>query len=345
MSEPEVIARVEGSVGRLTLNRPGALHALNRAMCDAMIGSLLVWRDDPAVDTVLIDHRGERGFCAGGDVRAAAADAKYARAFFRAEYQLNALLFRYPKPVVAVMDGVTMGGGVGLARPARFRIATDRTVFAMPEGAIGLFPDVGAGWWLPRLPGRVGLWLAMTGARLGPADCVLLGLATDYVRGARVEALKADLIAAPERFEERLTEFEDDPGEPPIAAVRDDIDRLFGHSSVEMIVEALRDDGSEWALAQLAAVLAASPTTLKAAFRQLRIGGELERFEDEMAVEFRMATRIAASHDFREGVRAVLVDKTGAPAWDPPSLEAVDAGRLDKLFAPLSKKEEWRPIG
>ena len=240
MSEPPVIVRTEGAVGLLTLNRPQALHALTTQMCGMMADALVAWRGDPQVQAVLIDHAGPRGFCAGGDVRAAAESGRNggadARAFFRAEYQLNALLQAYEKPVVAIMDGVVMGGGAGLALPAQFRIATERTLFAMPEGAIGLFPDVGAGWWLPRLPGYSGLWLAMTGARLGPADCLLLGLATDFVDSAGVEPLKQALVDAPQRFEERLTELEGDAGEPPIALVREAIDHAFGQPTVEAIV-------------------------------------------------------------------------------------------------------------
>ena len=191
MTEPaEVIARVEGHVGRLTLNRPSALHALNTGMCEIMIEALLVWQADPGVNLILIDHAGERGFCAGGDIRmlaeSGAGDGAEARRFFFTEYRLNELLFRYPKPVVAIMDGVTMGGGVGLSMPARYRVATERTTFAMPESGIGLFPDVGGGWWLPRLPGQTGLWLALTGARLKAADCVALGIATHFVESAKV---------------------------------------------------------------------------------------------------------------------------------------------------------------
>lgn len=345
MNEPDVIVRLEGAVGRLTLNRPKALHGLTGAMCGEIIGALLAWRDDPGVHSVLIDHAGDRGFCAGADVKAVAADADYARAFFRLEYQMNVLLFRYPKPVVAAMDGIVMGGGVGLSMPARFRIATERTLWAMPEGAIGLFPDVGAGWRLPRLPGSVGPWLALTGARLGPADCLLLGLATDYVHASRLADLKADLLVDPERFEERLTEVEDDPGEPPVALERDRIDRCFGHPTIEAVFEALKAEGGPWAEAQLAALADASPTTLKVAMRQLRIGAQLERFEDEMAMELRLASRLAVSHDFREGVRARLIDRSGPPAWKPDRLEAVGADLLDALFAPLPDDEEFRPVG
>ena len=349
MDEPEILARVEGSVGRLTLNRPKALHALTLGMCQAMTDALLAWRDDPDVKLVLLDHSGERGFCAGGDIKALAesgrGDGSAARKFFHTEYRLNHLLFVYPKPVVAVMDGVTMGGGVGVALPARYRIATERTVLAMPEGAIGLFPDVGAAWRLARLPGSVGIWMALTGARLGPADCMLLGLATDYAPSVRAQQLRALLIAEPERFEEHLTELEGDPGDPPLSLVRDDIDRLFGHPTLEAVVEALRADRSEWAKAQLAAVERHSPTTLKVAFRQIHDAARLERFEDQLAVDYRLASRIAGSHDFAEGVRAVLVDKDNRPTWRPATIEAVDPAALDALFAPLPPEEEWRPVG
>ena len=181
-SIPEIIARIEGRVGRLTLNRPKALHALTTPMCLALSAALLAWKDDPAVDLVLIDHAGERGFCAGGDIRMMAEagknDPDAGAAFFLAEYQMNELLQRYPKPVCAVMDGVTMGGGVGLSVYARYRVATERTLLAMPETGIGLFPDVGMGWVLSRLPGEMGTWMALTGARLKAADGLHLNLCT-----------------------------------------------------------------------------------------------------------------------------------------------------------------------
>src|SRR3989344_6971804 len=237
MTEPEIIARVENGVGRISLNRPKAIHALNRAMCEAMTEALLAWREDAAVQSVLIDHAGERGFCAGGDIRmiaeSGAGDASEAKAFFLAEYRLNHLMFDYPKPITAIVDGIVMGGGVGISEPADIRIATDRTTFAMPETGIGLFPDVGGGWPLPRLPGRSGLWLALTGARIKAADCEMLGIATDYVESSQLEALKAAVIADPAAVETHLTTFEADPGRPPLAAHRDEMDRLFDKESVE----------------------------------------------------------------------------------------------------------------
>lgn len=276
MSEPEVLTRIEGRVGRITLNRPQAIHALTTNMIALITGALLAWRDDPAVELVLIDHSGERGFCAGGDIRmlaeSGAADGSKAREFFFNEYRLNHLLFHYAKPRVAIMDGITMGGGVGLSRPCRFRVATERTTFAMPETGIGLFPDVGGGWYLSRMPDHIGLWLALTGARIKAADCQLLQIATDYVESARIPELKAAIVADPQRTEALLTEFEGDAGRPTIAQHQDEIARLFAQPSVEAIMAALEAAGSDWAREQLAVLATKSPQTLKVAFRQLQLG-------------------------------------------------------------------------
>ncbi len=343
-----ILARIEHGWGRLTLNRPKALHALNQEMCERMTAALVAWRDDPGVLAVMIDHTGERGFCAGGDIRQIAeggrGDGAGARAFFLAEYRLNHLLFGYPKPIVAIMDGVTMGGGVGISAPAQYRIATERTVFAMPETGIGLFPDVGGGWFLPRLPGETGLWLGLTGARLRAADCLLLGVATDYVEAARIEALTAALLQAPHEIDTVLTEFESDAGSPPLAQVQDDIDRLFAGDRIETILARLEADGSDWATGQLTTLKTKSPQALKVTLRQLRAGKARASFADEMEIEFRLAVRICRRPDFREGVRAVIIDKDNAPRWDPPSLAQVDDALLDALFAPLPEGEAWTPL-
>ncbi len=345
---PPVIARTGCGWGRLTLNRPKALHALNTEMCRLMIEALVAWRDDPAVQAVMIDHTGARGFCAGGDIRmiadSGASDGKAAQAFFFEEYRLNALLHGYAKPVVAIMDGVTMGGGVGISAPASYRVATERTVFAMPETGIGLFPDVGGGWFLPRLPGQTGMWLALTGARLKAADCLLLGVATDYVPQGEVERLKAELLDRPEAIDTVLTEFEGEAGEPPLAAHREDIDRLFSGEIMETIFAALEADGGEWASAQLAVLETKSPQALKVSHRQLRQGRDMESFEGEMAMEYRIASRVCRLPDFQEGVRAVIVDKDNSPRWAPATLEAVTEQRLDAIFEPLPTGEEWTPL-
>lgn len=336
----EVIVRVEGGVGRLTLNRPGALHALTTGMCRTLTGALLAWETDPAVTAVLLDHSGARGFCAGGDIRmlaeSGAADGAQARDFFFTEYRLNALLMRYAKPTIALMDGVVMGGGVGLALPCRVRVATERTTFAMPETGIGLFPDVGGGWHLPRLPGKTGLWLALTGARIKGADCLALGVATHFVESARIEDLKAALLAGDPAAADR---FAADPGPAPLGPHRAEIDRLFGGDSVEAIFAALAADGGEWAAAQLKTLRTKSPQTLKVAFRQLALGAAAESFEANMQMEYRIGARVVARHDFLEGVRAVIIDKDQAPKWSPDTLEGVTEVMLDEIFAPLD--EEW----
>jgi enoyl-CoA hydratase len=346
----DVIIGVENGLGRLTLNRPGALHALNTRMCRLMTDALLTWRTDPGVKAVMIDHSGERGFCAGGDIRmlaqSGAGDGAEAREFFFTEYRLNDLLFRYrtEKPVVAIMDGVTMGGGVGLSMPARYRVATERTTFAMPETGIGLFPDVGGGWFLPRLHGKTGLWMALTGARLKAADCELLGLATDVVESARLPELKAAIVADPTAIETLLTEYEVDPGRAPLADHRDEIDNLFGHDTVEAIFAALSADGSDWAKAQLATLQTKSPQTLKVAMRQLAEGERMTAFSDNMAMEYRIGARVVQKHDFIEGVRAVIVDKDNAPKWSPDTLEGVTEAELAEIFAPLPPDQEWTPL-
>jgi len=339
-STEDMLARVENGVGRITLNRPAALHALTTGMCQAITAALRAWEQDPAVTAVLFDHSGERGFCAGGDIRmlaqSGAADGSQARAFFFVEYRLNALLMRYAKPTIAIMDGVVMGGGVGLSLPCTVRVATERTTFAMPETGIGLFPDVGGGWHLPRLPGKTGLWLALTGARIKGADCRALGIATHFVESARVAELKAAIVAGDLAAADR---FATDPGPAPLAPHRAEIDRLFGGESVEAIFAALAADAGAWAQTQLKTLQTKSPQTLKVAFRQLALGAAAASFEDNMRMEYRIGARVVARHDFLEGVRAVIVDKDNAPKWSPDTLEGVTEAMLDEIFAPLD--EEW----
>jgi enoyl-CoA hydratase len=346
--DPEVIVRIEGAVGRITLNRPQALHALNTNMIRLITQALVTWVDNSIVKLVLIDHAGERGFCAGGDIRmlaeSGAGDGREAREFFFEEYRLNHLLHEYPKHVVAIMDGITMGGGVGLSRPCRYRIATERTTFAMPETGIGLFPDVGGGWYLSRMPDHIGLWLALTGARIKAADCELLGLATDCIAAKDVEAFKAGVVADPEHMETLLTELEVDAGRPPVAQHQDEIARLFAGDSVEAIVAALSVAGTDWAREQLAILATKSPQTMKVAFRQLQLGRAMTSFADNMAMEYRIGARVVQRHDFLEGVRAVIVEKDNAPKWDPPTLEGVTKATLDAIFAPLPSTEEWTPL-
>ncbi|MDQ3478898.1 MAG: enoyl-CoA hydratase/isomerase family protein, partial [Pseudomonadota bacterium] len=336
----DVIVSRQGAVGRLRLNRPKAIHALTTAMCDTMSQALLRWRDDHEVQAVVIDHAEGRGFCAGGDVvmlaKSGADDGSQAREFFFAEYRLNHLLFTYPKPTIALMDGITMGGGVGISLPCTHRIATENTRLAMPETGIGLFPDVGGGWYLSRLPGRVGQFMALTGARLDGAECHYLGLATNYVQQSSLAALVERILAGPDRIGGALGSASATPPEPKIAANLAPITRTFAADTLEQIEAALEADGSPWAKAELATIRIKSPLSCKVSLRLLAQGAGRASFADEMRAEYALAGNVVRTHDFGEGVRALLIDKDNEPQWDPATPEAVTEAMLDELFAPLA---------
>ena len=336
---------VEGGVGRISLTRPKAIHALNLEMCEAMLDQLVEWIGDVQVTTVIVDHGEGRGFCAGGDVRWLVAEGSEedARSFFHTEYRLNHLMFTYPKPIVAFMDGVTMGGGVGISAPARYRIATENTGLAMPETTIGLFPDVGGGWYLSRLPGATGAFLALTGARLDGAECFALGLATHYLPSASMEDVKAAIAAAPGDIDKILAEASIEPPAARILGNRERIDRLFGLPRYEDILAALADDPSDWAAKELETLRHKSPSSCKISLRLLKEAASLPDFAAEMALEYRLAARVAVAQDFHEGVRALLIEKTGKPHWRPPSPEAVTDEMLDAIFAPLPDGQGWTP--
>ena len=347
MTEQVLIQRI-GAAGVLSLNRPKAIHALTVDMVQAMTAALLAWRDDPAVEAVVIDHAEGRGFCAGGDIaylrNSALNDGGVSgRKFFHDEYQLNHLIFAYPKPVTAFMDGITMGGGVGISQPARFRVATENTRFAMPETGIGLFPDVGGGWYLSRLPGRIGQFLALTGARLDGAECLWAGLATHYLPHEALAEAK-----------QRIAQGHEPGGvlaalsvTPPHARIEDNamaIARHFASDKYEDILASLEGDDSEWAAKELATLHTKSPQTCKVALRQLATSAGLSDFADNMQQEYRIASRVLVRPDFAEGVRAVIVDKDNAPRWDPVTPQGVTGALLDAIFAPLPANEEWKPL-
>jgi enoyl-CoA hydratase len=273
-----------------------------------------------------------------------AGDASEAKAFFMVEYRLNHLMFDYPKPITAIVDGIVMGGGVGISEPADVRIATERTTYAMPETGIGLFPDVGGGWFLPRLPGQTGVWLALTGARLKAADTVFLGIHTHYLPADALEAFRFILAADPAYPIDVADGLEADPGEAPVEAHLAAIDRLFAFDTVEEIFAALEADGSDWASAQLATLQTKSPQSLKVTLRQLRLGANQPSFAANMALEYALGGRVVRTHDFQEGVRAVVVDKDNAPNWSPADLSGVSEADLDRLFAPLPESEAWTPL-
>jgi len=336
----EVIIHRQGVAGRITLNRPQALHALNEQMCLTMDAALQAWSDDPEIELVVVDHaEGTRGFCAGGDIRmlaeSGAADGSAAQAFFRAEYRLNTRIKNYPKPYVAFIDGVTMGGGVGISVHGSHRVATERTNFAMPETGIGLFPDVGGGWFLPRLGPPLGMWLALTGERLKGGDVCAAGVATNFVESKVVDVVKTSVCDG----ELALLEAMDWDESGSFEKNMDVIERCFWQERVEDIFLALAAEPGEWAKAQLAVLKTKSPQTLKVAHRQLRGGLEMKTFADNMRQEYRIACRVVHLHDFQEGVRAVIVDKDNAPKWDPPTLPGVTTAMLDEIFAPLGEGE------
>ncbi|ABD25304.1 Enoyl-CoA hydratase/isomerase [Novosphingobium aromaticivorans DSM 12444] len=345
----EVLAKREGAAGILSLNRPKAIHALTLDMVHAMTASLLQWRGDASVGVVLIDHAEGRGFCAGGDIaflrNSALNDGGTSgRRFFHDEYQLNHLLMTYGKPVVAFMDGITMGGGVGISGPATYRVATESTKLAMPETGIGLFPDVGGGWFLSRLKGRLGQYLALTGARLDGAECLWAGLASHYLPAENLAEAKARIAADPASIPTILRELSAVPPEPKIAAHAAEIERLFASDRYEDILGALDADGSDFAAATLATLRTKSPQTCKVALRQLATSLTLPDFAANMAMEYRVGSRVLVLPDFAEGVRAVIVDKDHAPKWSPETAEGVTDDLLDQIFAPLPPAEEWQPL-
>lgn len=346
---PDILTRVEGHAGIISLNRPAALHALTLDMVHAMTEALLKWQKSRKVKCIIIDHAEGRGFCAGGDVAflrdSALKGGQAGRQFFHDEYQLNHLLFTYPKPVVAFMDGICMGGGVGISQPARFRVATENTRLAMPETGIGLFPDVGGGWYLSRLEGRVGPFLALTGARLDGAESLELGLATHYLPAELLADAKARIAAEDvERIDGILGTL---AVTPPPAKIVDNlfhINRHFASDRFEDIIASLEGEDSDWTVRELATLRSKSPQTCKVALRQLAESISLTDFADNMVMEYRIGSRVLLRPDFDEGVRAVIIDKDNQPKWDPATPEGVTDELLDAIFAPLPPEEEWKPI-
>lgn len=326
---------VEGGIAFVTLSRPKALNALTLEMIRAYYAHLVPWAKDPAIRAVVIEGEGDRAFCAGGDVRAIYDSVKTTpsdlnRVFFWEEYHLNRLVHRLGKPHIALLDGVTMGGGLGLSVHGACRIATERTLAAMPETGIGLFPDIGATWFLNRCPGKMGLYLALTGARVRAADALHVGFATHYAPSAALDGFKHDLVAGTD-VDAALRKIAADPGPAPLAQVRDEIDRTFAGDSVEAILAALEADGSDWAMQTLKTLRSKSPTSMKVTFEQLRRGAG-RSIEDVLMMEYRMTQAFMAGHDFFEGIRALLVDKDQSPKWQPPTLAEVTQADVARYF-------------
>ncbi len=338
----EILFERRGAAGLVTLNRPKALNAVTHAMVRALRAQLDAWADDEAITRVVITAAGERAFCAGGDIRALydlgrAGRLTEALQFWRDEYPLNAAIKNYRKPYVALIDGIVMGGGVGISVHGSHRVAGDRFQFAMPEVGIGFFPDVGATWFLPRMPGELGAWCGLTGERFNAADGIGTGLATHRVASARFPEL-IDALAGTVPVDAVLAAFSDAAGEGPVAARRANIDRLFSATTVEGIMAGLeREAGSggadaDWAARTAATLRAKSPLSLKIALTQVRRGTDWD-FDTCMRAEFRIVSRIIEGHDFYEGVRAVIVDKDNQPRWQPATLAEVSAAQVERHFA------------
>ena len=344
-SDPEIICERRGSAGTVLLNRPKALNALTLGMVRALAKALDSWEADPAVTRVVVRGAGEKAFCAGGDIRmlyeaGRAGDLAPSLAFWREEFRLNTHIKRYPKPYVSLIDGMVMGGGVGISLHGSHRVAGDRYRFAMPEVGIGFVPDVGATYALPRLPGEFGTYLALTGAAIGPDEAVALGLATHRVDSADFPALEEALIAGEPVDAALVRVARPDPG-GPLLDERALIDRCFSAETVEDILAQLDEaaaSGSDFAAKTAATIRSKAPSSLAIAREQMRRGAEMS-FEDAMATEFRIVTRLAEGHDFYEGVRATIVDKDGAPRWRPASLAELPEGFAASHFAPRPGQE------
>ncbi len=334
MEEADILVSRVGCLGKIVLNRPKALNALSLEMCHAMAAQLHVWAADGGVKVVLVRQAGERAFCAGGDVRRLVEEGpRYQLDFWRTEYRLNALVRHYRKPYVAVVDGIVMGGGVGVSVHGSHRVVSEHVVFAMPETAIGMFPDVGSSYVLARMPGEVGLYLGLTGARLKAADALHCGYATHHVARARLDALEAELAEGAGSVDGVLARFAVDPGPPPLAGPRADIDRHFAGQSVEAIVAGLAADGSPFARDTLAALAGKSPLSLKLTHRLLR-EARSSSFDDCLRREWRVVSRLSEASDFAEGVRALIVDKDNRPRWNPATLGEVSDDLVARYFAP-----------
>jgi enoyl-CoA hydratase len=342
-----VITAIAGSVGIITLNRPKALNALDHAMCVAIDAALKDWARDDRVAAVIIRGAGDRAFCAGGDVRAVREDGiawkrgigegTLVRDFFRDEYRMNRRIKTFPKPYLALIDGITMGGGIGLSVHGTYRVATERTLIAMPETGIGLFPDVGASYVLSRLESEIGTYLALTGGRIKTADAMALGIATHVIPFDNIDALIRAMVATVGRTEPRagidaiLKRYAAAPGQPELTPHRATIAHCFGFNTIEAILAALDGEGDAFATATAATIRTLSPTSLKLTLKEMRLGRTLD-FDGCLRMEYRLTQSVLAAHDFYEGVRAVLVDKDHNPKWYPGTLDAIDDSAVESHF-------------
>ncbi len=342
MPQPEILFHQNANAGIITLNRPEALNAVTHSMVKLLHAQLLEWERDETVKQVIIKAAPGRAFSAGGDIR-----DLYERGiagephlqFFWDEYRLNAYIKAYPKPYIALIDGIVMGGGVGVSFHGSHRVAGDNISFAMPEVGIGFFPDVGGAYFLPRLPGEVGLYLALTGNRIKKHDCLWSGLTTHYCPGNDLAELEEALCCS-DNVEVLLDSYQVKSFDAPLNKNLSQINQAFGARSLFEIYECLMemaniDATAEWATKTLDVMKTKSPTSMAIAFRQMREGKRLT-FNQAMQLEYRIVSRVLVGTEFYEGIRAVIVDKDGNPDWTPDNIDSIDPGMIDAVFAPLT---------
>ena len=344
-NEAELLTEIEGRAGCITLNRPQALNALTYDQSLAIETTIDAWATDPEVQLVIIRGSGERAMCAGGDVltlyETRNDGGTFASQFWRDEYRLNAKLGRYPKPVVTLMDGIVMGGGIGLGSHASHRIVTERSALAMPETGIGLVPDVGGMWLLANAPGHMGEYLGMLGERMGAGDAIYAGFADTCIESARLNELTA-----------MLKDPNGDPVGVGIAALaaappavvhasrQGEIDRIFGAGSVEAIIALMEESAEPWTDSAVEAIGKRSPLAVKITHAAIRKARGFTSLEDSLNLEFRLTTRLFVHGEFIEGIRALLIDKDKAPKWNPPALAAVSDAMVNEFLGPLTDREE-----
>lgn len=349
MADAEILFEVKDGLGLITLNRPKALNALTHGMILEMEKVLPGWAADPSIKAVVLRGAGERAFCAGGDVIGLYREMRdnpsgtLRRDFFRDEYIVNRRIYRFAKPWISLIDGIDMGGGVGLSVHGSHSVASEKFLFAMPETTIGLFPDVGGGYFLTRLPGALGTFLALTSYRLKAADALWAGIVDAHVPSARMADLLAALGAADlsgpdanRKVDAVIERFASDAGAPTLPSMMPEIDRCFSAGSVAEIEAKLKKQPGEWAQKQLAALLKLSPLSMAITLEQLKRCAN-RSFEDAMTIEYRMAQYcIRPDHDFFEGVRALLVDKDQKPKWNPSTIDAVTPAMVEAHFQPVT---------
>jgi enoyl-CoA hydratase len=347
VSEEEIIVRREGRAGRMTLSRPKALNALTYKMVLAIAEALHAWAADPAVELILLDGAGDRALCAGGDIRSLY-DSRlqgpaFARKFWADEYHLNAFIKRFPKPYVAIQDGIVMGGGIGVSSHGSHRIVTERSHLAMPETAIGLIPDVGGTWILGHAPGEAGLYLGLTGDALKAADAIHIGFADTFVPSSALDALKADLCDLQGgAIDAVIARFKQDAGPGAVAGLAPQIAEGFSASTVEGILSALETMSGDWAAKTRTTLLGKSPKALKLSLAAIRQARGFVTLEEALDVEYRLVCRLFEDGEFPEGVRALIVDKDRKPKWNPERLEGVSEALVQSYLAPFPDGQELK---